>query len=166
MRSKAMEKLLRLLLVLLGIGIGLAAAQLGLALYRLSHQNTDIHAWVPVAAYAGMGVLGGLVFLLLSNRIVRRVSSISREMQKEFDKMPVNQLLSAVIGLILGLILGRSLCPMGGLIWVCRAACCGRPATSAPPPPKATETITHGGKSEPRQPITGVHTPTAPPTTS
>ena len=30
MRSKAMEKLLRLLLVLLGIGIGLA-------LYRLSH---------------------------------------------------------------------------------------------------------------------------------
>ena len=109
MRSKAMEKLLRLLLVLLGIGIGLAAAQLGLALYRLSHQNTDIHAWVPVAAYAGMGVLGGLVFLLLSNRIVRRVSSISREMQKEFDKMPVNQLLSAVIGLILGLIVAALL---------------------------------------------------------
>ena len=50
MRSKAMEKLLRFLLVLLGIGIGLAAAQLGLALYRLSHQNADIPAWVPVAA--------------------------------------------------------------------------------------------------------------------
>ena len=54
MRSKAMEKLLRLLLVLLGIGIGLAAAQLGLALYRLSHQNADIPAWVPVASYTGM----------------------------------------------------------------------------------------------------------------
>ena len=109
MRSKAMEKLLRLLLVLLGIGIGLAAAQLGLALYRLSHQSTDIPAWVPVAAYTGMGILGGLLFLLLSNRIVRRVSSISREMQKEFDKMPVNQLLSAVIGLILGLIVAALL---------------------------------------------------------
>ena len=109
MRSKAMEKLLRLLLVLLGIGIGLAVAQLGLALYRLSYQNTDIPAWVPVAAYAGLGVLGGLVFLLLSNRIVRRVSSISREMQKEFDKMPANQLLSAVIGLILGLIVAALL---------------------------------------------------------
>ncbi len=104
-----MEKLLRLLLVLLGIGIGLAAAQLGLALYRLSHQSTDIPAWVPVAAYTGMGILGGLLFLLLSNRIVRRVSSISREMQKEFDKMPVNQLLSAVIGLILGLIVAALL---------------------------------------------------------
>ena len=50
MRSKGMENLLRLLLVLLGIGIGLAAAQLGLALYRLSHQNADIPAGVPVAA--------------------------------------------------------------------------------------------------------------------
>ena len=104
-----MEKLLRILLVLLGIGIGLAAAQLGLALYRLSHQTADIPAWVPVAAYSGMAVLGCVVFLLLNNRIVRRVSSISQDVQKEFDKMPVNQLLSAVIGLILGLIVAALL---------------------------------------------------------
>ena len=39
MRSKAMEKLLRFLLVLLGIGVGLAAAQLSLALFRLSHHH-------------------------------------------------------------------------------------------------------------------------------
>ena len=104
-----MEKLLRLLLVLLGVGIGLALAQLGLALYRLSHQTADIPAWVPVAAYTAMGVLGGLVLLLLSRRIIRRVSSLSQEMQREFDKMPVNQLLSAVIGLILGLIVAALL---------------------------------------------------------
>ena len=109
MRSKAMEKLLRLLLVLLGVGIGLAAAQLGLALYRLSHQNADIPAWVPVAAYTGMAVMGGVILLLLSRRIIRRVSSLSREMQREFDKMPANQLLSAVIGLILGLIVAALL---------------------------------------------------------
>ena len=109
MRSKAMEKLLRLLLVLLGIGIGLAAAQLGLALYRLSHQTADIPAWVPVAAYTGMAVLGGVILLLLSRRIIRRVSSFSRDMQKEFDKMPVNQLLTAVIGMILGLIVAALL---------------------------------------------------------
>ena len=109
MRSKAMEKLLRLLLVLLGVGIGLALAQLGLALYRLSHQTADIPAWVPVAAYTAMGVLGGLILLLLSRRISRRVSSLSQEMQREFDKMPVNQLLSAVIGLILGLIVAALL---------------------------------------------------------
>ena len=109
MRSKTMEKWLRFLLVLLGIGVGLAAAQLGLSLYRLSHQNADIPAWVPVAAYTGMGVLGMLVLLLLSNRIVRRVSSLSREMQEQFDKMPLNQLLSAVLGLILGLIVAALL---------------------------------------------------------
>ena len=104
-----MEKLLKLLLVLLGVGIGLAAAQLGLALYRLSHQTADIPAWVPVASYSGMGVLGGLILLLLSRRIIGRVSTISREMQKEFDKMPVNQLLTAIIGLILGLIVAALL---------------------------------------------------------
>ena len=104
-----MEKLLKLLLVLLGIGTGLAVAQLGLALYRLSHQTADIPAWVPVAAYTAMAVLGGLILLLLSNRIVRRVSSLSRDVQKEFDKMPVNQLLTAVVGLILGLIVAALL---------------------------------------------------------
>ena len=88
MRSKAMEKLLRLLLVLLGIGVGLAAAQLGLALFRLSHQNADIPTWVPLASYTGMAVLGGLLLMLLSGRIIRRVSTFSMEMQKEFDKMP------------------------------------------------------------------------------
>ena len=109
MRSKAMEKLLRLLLVLLGIGVGLAAAQLGLALFRLSHQNADIPTWVPLASYTGMAVLGGLILLLLSGRIIRRVSTFSMEMQKEFDKMPANQLLSAIIGLILGLIVAALL---------------------------------------------------------
>ena len=104
MRSKGMEKLLRLLLVLLGIGIGLAVAQLGLELYRLSNHNADIPAWVPVAAYLSMGTLGALVLLMMSTPLVRRVSSLSLEMQKEFDKMPLNQLLSAIIGLILGLI--------------------------------------------------------------
>ena len=38
MRSKGMEKLLRVLLVLLGIGVGLAAAQLG--------------PWPPIRAWA------------------------------------------------------------------------------------------------------------------
>ena len=102
-----MEKLLKLLLILLGIGLGLAAAQLGLALYRLNHETTA--PWIPVAAYTGMGLLGGVILLLLSRRIISRVSNLSREMQKEFDKMPVNQLLTAVIGLILGLIVAALL---------------------------------------------------------
>ena len=104
-----MEKLLRLLLVLLGAGIGLAAAQLGLELFRLSNRSADIPAYYPVAAYVGAGLLGGVILLLLSKRIIRRVSSLSQEMQKQFDKMPLNQLLSAVIGLILGLVVAALL---------------------------------------------------------
>ena len=108
MRSKALEKWLRVLLVLLGVGVGLAVAQLGLVLYRQSPGAVDL-PWITMAAYVGMAVLGGLILLLLSNGIIRRVTSLSQEMQKEFDKMPVNQLLTAVLGLILGLIVAALL---------------------------------------------------------
>ena len=104
MRSKGVEKLLRFLLVLLGVGLGLAVTQLGLELYRTSNPNTVIPAHYPIISYVAMGTLGGLIFLLFSNRIIRRFTSFSDEMQKTFDRMPVNQLLSAVLGLILGLI--------------------------------------------------------------
>ncbi len=110
MKSKGLERLLRLLLVLLGIGIGLAVCQLGLQWYRLANgDGTTIQAWIPVAGYTGMGVLGGLLFLLLSGRILRRFTFFSGEMQKQLDRMPLNQVLSAVIGLILGLIVAALL---------------------------------------------------------
>ena len=101
--------MLRLLLVLLGIGIGLAVTQVGLQWYRLANQNTNIPAWIPPAGYTGMGALGAVIFLLLSNRIIRRFTQLSGAMQKQFDKMPLNQVLSAVIGLILGLIVAALL---------------------------------------------------------
>ena len=109
MKSKGLERLLRLLLVLLGIGIGLALCQLCLQWYRLASGDSAIPAWIPGAGYTGMGVLGGLVFLLLSGRILRRFTILSGEMQKQLDRMPLNQLMSAVIGLILGLIVAALL---------------------------------------------------------
>ena len=109
MKSKGLERLLRLLLVLLGIGIGLALCQLGLQWYRLASADAAILALIPGAGYTGMGVLGGLVFLLLSGRILRRFTILSGEMQKQLDRMPLNQVMSAVIGLILGLIVAALL---------------------------------------------------------
>lgn len=109
MKSKGLERLLRLLLVLLGIGLGLAVFQVGLQWYQLANKDVNIPAWVPAAGYAGMGAIGGLVLLLLSGRILRRFTIISGEMQRQMDKMPLNQLMSAVIGLILGLIVAALL---------------------------------------------------------
>ena len=109
MKSKGLERILRLLLVLLGIGIGLAVCQLCLQWYRLANTDKNVPAWLPAAGYTGMGVLGGLIFLLLSGRILRRFTILSGEMQKQLDRMPLNQLMSAVIGLILGLIVAALL---------------------------------------------------------
>ncbi len=109
MKSKGLERLMRLLLVLLGIGIGLAVFQVGLQWYGLANRDVNIPAWIPPAGYTGMGVLGGLVFLLLSGRMLRRLKELSGAMQKSFDKMPLNQVMSAVLGLILGLIVAALL---------------------------------------------------------
>ena len=109
MRSKGLERLLRILLVLMGIGIGLAVFQLVFQLFQLANPNTSIQAWIPVAGYTGMGLIGGLVMLIFSTRILMRFTRLSSQMQRQIDKMPLNQLMSAVTGLILGLIIAALL---------------------------------------------------------
>ena len=121
MKSKGLERLLRLLLILLGVGIGLAVFQLGLELYKLAYPNRGIWAWIPVGGYFGAAVIGALVLILLSNKIIRHVTRLSSEMQRQFDKMPLNQVISSVTGLILGLIVAallRSMIPSIGDIAV------------------------------------------------
>ena len=109
MRSKGLERMLRILLVLMGIGIGLAVFQLVFQLFQLANPNTSIQAWIPVAGYTGMGLLGGLIMLIFSTRILMRFTRLSSQMQRQIDKMPLNQLISAVTGLILGLIIAALL---------------------------------------------------------
>ena len=109
MRSKGLERLLRILLVLMGIGIGLAVFQLVFQLFQLANPNTSVQAWIPVAGYTGMGLIGGLIMLLFSTRILMRFTRLSSQMQRQIDKMPLNQLISAVTGLILGLIIAALL---------------------------------------------------------
>ena len=87
MRSKGVERLMRLLLILLGIGIGLAVTQVALGLYYQKHPNPeDVPTWLPIAAYTGAGVVGGLVLLLLSRAILKHFTRLSSRMQKTFDK--------------------------------------------------------------------------------
>ncbi|MCR5296404.1 MAG: TRAM domain-containing protein [Clostridiales bacterium] len=112
MRSKGLERLLRFLLVLLGVGLGLTITQLGLQLYQLANKDANIPAWLPVAGYVGMGLIGGVILLLLSKRILRRFTILSSAMQKQLDKMPLNQLMSAITGLILGLVVAALLSRM------------------------------------------------------
>ncbi len=109
MKTRGLERWLRFLLVLLGIGIGLAVTQLGLDLFRMSNPEMAIPAYYVAAGYIGMGLIGGLILLLFSRRILHRFRALSSVMQRQMDKMPLHQLLSAVVGLILGLIVAALL---------------------------------------------------------
>ena len=93
MKSKGVERLLRFLLLLTGVGVGLAVTQIGLQLYRTANPDSVIPAHYPVLGYTIMGIAGGLILLALSNRIILRFTRFSTDVQKQFDKMPVNQLM-------------------------------------------------------------------------
>lgn len=112
MKSKRTERLLRFLIVLLGVGVGLALTLFADRLVARALPEWKIRVEYLGIAYGGMAILGGLIFLLLNRRILNHFVSFTGHVEKTFDKMPVYQLFSSIIGLILGLIVAALLCRM------------------------------------------------------
>ena len=65
MKSKALQRLLRILITLLGAGIGAAVALLGLKIYGLAAPGRPVSLKLLVIAYAGLTLAGGLLFFAL-----------------------------------------------------------------------------------------------------
>lgn len=112
MKSRRVERLLRFLIVLLGVGIGLAVVLLAEQIYIGAFPGTELRLWWLGVGYAGMGLIGGVVFYLLSDRITRHWSRFTGEVEKHFDKMSMTQMLSTTLGLILGLIVAALISQM------------------------------------------------------
>ena len=112
MKSKNMERLLRLLIVLLGIGIGIAIGFFLLQIYNMAQPNNPLNPGHVMIGQIALAVIGGIVFLVLSTRIMSGFRSVGHRIEKAFARMPLYQLLSSIIGLILGLIIAALLCQM------------------------------------------------------
>ena len=116
MKSKLIQRLLRLLIVLSGAGIGVALA---LALVRL-------HAWTRpgvamrvewiIGLYFGAAALGALVCYLLSGAIIQKGSEWATSLENRMDKLTMTQLLSTILGLVSGLLIAALVSQVVGFL--------------------------------------------------
>lgn len=105
MKSKKVQRLLRALIALVGAGIGAALAAAVLQLLTFTNPEYRVPARALVVIYTSTCVAGGLIFFLLSNRILNYCVEWGSNLEQKMDKMPFGQMLSCVTGLICGLII-------------------------------------------------------------
>lgn len=105
MKSKLLQRLLRILIVLLGAGIGAALAALALQLYTLTRPDEPLPLKWVVFAYASVILAGGLVFFILRYPIQKGINGIYSAVERRIEKMPMNQLVSCLTGLLTGLLI-------------------------------------------------------------
>lgn len=110
------RRLLRGLITLLGAGAGAALAMLGLRIYAFMHPAST----VPILALTGMYALacavGAAILYFLSVPIMNRGMKSVAYVEQRLEKMPMSQLLPAVIWLIVGLLVAALLTQLLGLM--------------------------------------------------
>lgn len=102
-KTKFIQKLMRLLITLLGAGVGVGTATLFGPFLRRLYPALMNTAYAPVALFGALGLLGALFFFLISNWIIQRTLRLIGAIERRWDKMPSQQIMLATIGLILGL---------------------------------------------------------------
>ena len=104
-RSNWMQRLLRGLISLLGAGLG-AALVLGVVqTIHLADPDQTIPFRVLVFSYAGMAVLGALIFFLLSRRMLSWIGHIVVGLERRMDALTLPQLICRIAGLAMGLLM-------------------------------------------------------------
>lgn len=105
MKSKAVQRLLRALITLLGAGVGAALTLGALQLYTMARPGSPVPLRYLILSYTGMALLGGVIFFFLSNAIIAKCLEWGAAIEKRLDNMPFNQILSSTFGLICGLVI-------------------------------------------------------------
>ncbi len=103
-KSKTLERLLRLLITLVGVGLGALAAALALPFFRRTYPDLFAEPYGAAVLYGVLCTLGGLLFFLLSKRILNRVMQVSGAIERRWSAMPTQQIVLSGVGLISGLI--------------------------------------------------------------
>ncbi len=102
-KSKFIERLMRLLITLLGAGVGVGVASLVVPLLQRTYPAFMAETLAPIFVFGALGALGALFFFLISNPLIRRTLQLVTAVERRWEKLPAQQVLLATIGLILGL---------------------------------------------------------------
>ena len=103
LKNKTLERLLRLLITLVGAGLGAVAAALALPVF--SRLSPPVFTWPygHIGTYFVLCAAGALLLFLLSKIIIRQVLQLSAAIERRWSSMPTQQILFSSIGLITGL---------------------------------------------------------------
>lgn len=115
MKSKHIEKLLRILLILLGFGIGYALADRFLSIFNNTAEVKISGLWRTILL-AGSCFCGSLVFLALSNKLISKWKKTGSSLETHFGSMPISEVITATLGLIFGLIVAALLSQLFGFM--------------------------------------------------
>ena len=103
LKNKTLERLLRLLITLLGIGIGALVAALVMPLLLRAYPAVFTHMYGLVGVYSVLCLFGGFLLFLLSQTIIRQVMQLSAAVERRWSNMPTQQIILSSVGLIAGL---------------------------------------------------------------
>ena len=108
-RNKLMERLMRLLITLLGAGLGVAiAAFIAPALQRF--YPAVMNFWLAqVILYTILILLSALLFFFLSNALIKRTMQITGAITRRLSRMPMQQIMFLSAGLLTGLMIAALL---------------------------------------------------------
>ena len=106
-----MRQILRWLLVFLGVGVGIAVAASAVVILRTGNPGRELSLSLIIIAYAGLGILFGLFFFLLSGRMSDAILNAGASIYSRFEQMPIEQLLCSVLSMILGMCVAALLTP-------------------------------------------------------
>lgn len=109
LKSKLVQRLLKALIGLLGAGIALALNMAGIRLWAWTNPGESLPILTVVLSYIISGLVGGGIFLLLSDGIIRRCVDMGAAVERYLDHMSMAQLLSCLFGLIAGMMIAALL---------------------------------------------------------
>lgn len=96
------DKITRGIIVLIGLLIGYGAVSGFMALNIISLPD---RGWLNLFFYVGISLIFGIIFFLLSPRIINRGKKIAKFIEGELQDIPANEIVVASIGLIVGLVI-------------------------------------------------------------
>ena len=103
-----MRKILRVVLAFIGIGAGVGAA--ALVLYNIKYPSYEYamrYTTIPsvlVGIYAIVGLSFGIIFYIISPRIIDGVHECFRRIENRLTEMPALDILFGVLGIMIGLL--------------------------------------------------------------
>ncbi len=103
MKNKTLERLMRFLITLMGAGVSAGIGALLIPIWMGTHPEVSENPFMPVLVYTGVGIVGALVFYLLSQRMITYTLHLMTKLETIWDGMSTQQVIFMSIGLIVGL---------------------------------------------------------------